>query len=62
MSETKPERLFDRRLVERNIDKGLITRKEYNDYLSGLDDSQDRCDSIEAAFVEGVLDEGSEDE
>ena len=31
-------RLFDRRTVERNIKKGLITRKDYEKHLKALDD------------------------
>lgn len=35
----KSERLFDRRTAERNIKKGLITRKEHTDYLNSLADA-----------------------
>jgi hypothetical protein len=31
-------RLFDRRTVERNIKKGLITRKDYEKHLKSLED------------------------
>jgi hypothetical protein len=31
-------RLFDRRTVERNIKKGLVTRKDYEKHLKSLDD------------------------
>jgi len=36
--EVKNPRLFDRRVVERNIKKGLITRKDYEKYLKSLED------------------------
>lgn len=36
--EVKNPRLFDRRVVERNIKKGLITRKDYEKYLKSLGD------------------------
>jgi hypothetical protein len=36
--EVKNPRLFDRRVVERNIKKGLITRKDYEKYLKSLSD------------------------
>ena len=35
-------RLFDRRTVERNIKKGLITRKDYEKHLKALDDVADK--------------------
>jgi hypothetical protein len=36
--EAKNARLFDRRVVERNIKKGLVTRKDYDKYLKSLGD------------------------
>jgi hypothetical protein len=36
--EVKNPRLFDRRVVERNIKKGLVTRKDYEKYLKSLED------------------------
>jgi hypothetical protein len=36
--EAKNIRLFDRRVVERNIKKGLITRKDYEKHLKSLAD------------------------
>jgi hypothetical protein len=36
--EVKNPRLFDRRVVERNIKKGLITRKDYEKHLKALSD------------------------
>ena len=35
-------RLFDRRTVERNIKKGLITRKDFEKHLKALDDVGDK--------------------
>ncbi len=54
MSDKNPK-LFDIRIVERNIEKGLITRKEYEEYLKTMDDSAERAEKIEAEFVENVL-------
>jgi hypothetical protein len=34
----KTARLLDKRTVERNIKKGLISRKDYEKYLKSLDD------------------------
>jgi hypothetical protein len=36
--DVKNPRLFDRRVVERNIKKGLITRKDYEKHLKSLPD------------------------
>jgi hypothetical protein len=35
-------RLFDLRNVERNIKRGLITRKDYEKYLKSLEDAKDK--------------------
>jgi hypothetical protein len=35
-------RLFDLRNVERNIKRGLITRKDYEKYLKNLTDAKDK--------------------
>lgn len=37
--EAKNARLFDLRTVERNIKRGLITRKDYERYLKSLADA-----------------------
>ena len=36
--DVKTARLFDRRTVERNIKKGLITRKDFEKHLKALED------------------------
>jgi len=38
----KTSRLFDRRTVERNIKKGLVSRKDYEKHLKALDDVADK--------------------
>ncbi len=35
-------RLFDARVVERNIKRGIITRKDYEKYLKSLADAKDK--------------------
>jgi hypothetical protein len=40
--EAKDVRLFDLRTVERNIKRGLITRKEYERFLKSLADASDK--------------------
>lgn len=42
--------LFDKRIVERNIKKGLITRKDYDKFLKSLADA-----SVKAAPPEEPL-------
>lgn len=37
--EVKDARLFDVRIVERNIKRGIITRKEYDRFLKSLPDA-----------------------
>jgi hypothetical protein len=37
--EVKDARLFDLRTVERNIKRGIITRKEYERFLKSLPDA-----------------------
>jgi len=36
--DVRTSRLYDRRTVERNIKKGLITRKDYEKHLKSLED------------------------
>jgi hypothetical protein len=54
------ERLFDLRTLERNIEKGLITREEYEEHVAGLEDKEDNADTISAEFERGVLDDDDE--
>ena len=41
-AEAKNLRLYDRRTIERNIKKGLITRKDYDKFLKALGDAKDK--------------------
>lgn len=34
---------FDRRIVNRNIKRGKITRKDYDQFLTGLEDVNDKA-------------------
>jgi DNA primase large subunit len=56
--EVKNVRLFDRRVVERNIKKGLTTRKDYEKYLKSLDDKTTNIASPE----ERIEDEPDDDD
>ena len=46
--EVKDVRLFDLRTVERNIKRGLITRKEYERHLKSLPDASENVTPPEA--------------
>ena len=37
-ADPKVTRLFDKRTVDRNIKKGLVTRKDYEKHIKGLED------------------------
>jgi hypothetical protein len=41
-AEAKNLRLYDRRTIERNIKKGLITRKDYEKFLKALEDAKEK--------------------
>lgn len=41
---TKPDNLFDVRVVERNISEGIVTREEYEAHLSTIADEGDNLD------------------
>jgi hypothetical protein len=49
------EVLLDKRVVERNIARGLITRAEYEEYLASLEDSAENVIPVEAEFVHREL-------
>jgi hypothetical protein len=51
--EAKNPRLFDRRVVERNIKKGLITRKDYEKHLKSLVDMAGNIASPDERQEEG---------
>jgi predicted RNA-binding protein associated with RNAse of E/G family len=56
------ERLFDVRTLERSLERGLITREDYENYLANLPDVADNAVTIEAEFVEGVLSDDDEED
>jgi hypothetical protein len=51
MSDQINEILFDKRVVERNITRGLVTREDYEKYLSSLEDSAEHSIEVEAQFL-----------
>ena len=50
------EYLFDHRIVEKNIRKGLITRKQYEDHLKSLSDAEGNAEYV--SLEDEVEDEG----
>ena len=46
----KEENLFDRRIVKKNIERGLITKEEYEAFLEQLEDSIDKAAVVQATF------------
>jgi hypothetical protein len=58
-ADAKIQRLFDVRTLERNIKKGLTTRKDYEKYLKGLADAAENVATTEE-HVGDVGDDGAE--
>ena len=58
---TPRDMLLDRRVVQRNIRKGLVTREEYEAYLAGLGDVSDQAEEIRARLGEEEPDDEDED-
>jgi hypothetical protein len=56
----KNVRLFDVRTVERNIKKGVTTRKDYEKYLKSLQDVSDRVAPPESKIEDA--DDGDDDD
>jgi len=65
-------RLYDRRVVERNIKKGLVHRKDYDKHLKALNDStaniaspeeriEDAADDDELDDIDDAADEPGDD-
>jgi hypothetical protein len=43
---TKQTRLFDKRVVERNLDKGLITQEDIAEYMQSLPDMESNSELL----------------
>jgi hypothetical protein len=62
-NDTDPK-IYDRRILERNLKSGTLDRKEYERYLKALDDDADNIKPVETVLGEGSEvkeTEGSED-
>ena len=44
---TLRDKLVDKRIVERNIAKGLLSKEQYEQHLADLDDREGACDRVE---------------
>jgi hypothetical protein len=44
---TLEDELVDKRIVERNIAKGLLSKAQYEQHLADLADREDACDRVE---------------
>ena len=54
---TIDERMFDKRVVERNIKRGKITRAQYEAWLASLEDSGEVSEDTETVFITRIPDE-----
>lgn len=45
--------LFDKRIVKRNIDHGLVKQEEYLNHIEKLKDCADETDNFEALLTSG---------
>ena len=52
---TPRDMLLDRRVVERNIRTGIVTREEYDTFLRELGDTADTAESVTARLGEDDL-------
>ncbi len=50
------EKIYDVRILERNLAKGLLSREDYEKHLAELEDAEGNSVKLEAEFVEGVFD------
>ena len=51
------ERLFDKRVVERNIKRGKVTRQQYEAWKDSLEDCAEMSADTETVFITRVPDE-----
>ncbi len=51
--------LFDKRILDRNLEKGLVTRAEYDNFVAGLDDMTGATDTSTVEICEGEFELGA---
>ena len=47
----KGEMKFDKRILDRNLRVGIITKQEYQKHLDSLKDLTDECTTIESEMI-----------
>ncbi len=47
------ELLFDKRIIERNMKRGRLTKAQYAEHLASLKDEADKADEITVEVQEG---------
>jgi hypothetical protein len=47
----KGEMRFDKRILDRNLQVGIVTKQEYQKYLDSLKDLTDECATIESEIT-----------
>ena len=43
-------KLFDKRVIRRNIDRGMVSQKDYDGYLSSLENMENECEPVEVCL------------
>ena len=51
--------LFDKRILDRNLEKGLVTRAEYDKFVAGLDDLEGAVETSKVEISEGEFELGA---
>ena len=62
--DARTARLYDRRTVDRNIKKGLLTRKDYEKHLKSLEDVAEKGvygGSVDDVDVDDDIDDAADD-
>ena len=43
-------KLFDKRVVMRNIEKGVVSKSEYHKHIKALEDLSDQCEELDVSM------------
>jgi hypothetical protein len=44
------EKQFDKRVIWRNVNKGMVSQKDYDNHLSKLENMEDECEPVEVSL------------
>jgi len=47
------DHIFDKRIIERNIERGRLTKEEYEEHLKALPDEAEKAEEITVEVEEG---------